>query len=155
MLSKEAAMSQPVLITYATKAGSTVAIADAIGEVLAARGFQVSVKPVKDKPSLDGCQAVIIGSAIRMGHWLPDAVAFVRDNRARLSQLPTAIFTVHMLNTGSDAASQAVRQAYIAPIRQFITPQAEVFFAGQMDYAKLTVFDRLLAKAAGKAAQTG
>ena len=148
-------MTQSVLVTYATKAGSTVAIADAIGEVLTARGFRVTVKPLKDKPSLDSYQAVVIGSAIRMGSWLPEALAFVRDNRVRLSQLPAALFTVHMLNTGSDAASQAVRQAYTAPVRQLIAPQAEVFFAGQMDYAKLSFVDRLLAKAAGKASQTG
>ncbi len=30
-----------------------------------------------------------------------------------------------------------------------------MFFAGQMDYAKLSFVDRLLAKAAGKASQTG
>jgi menaquinone-dependent protoporphyrinogen oxidase len=79
----------------------------------------------------------------------------VRDNRARLSQLPTAVFTVHMLNTGSGAASQSLRQAYTAPVRQLITPQAEVFFAGKMDYAKLSFVDRLVAKAAGKASLTG
>src|SRR6202171_5750832 len=141
-------MNQPVLVTYASKAGSTVAGADAIGDVLAARGFLVTVRPVKDKPSLQGYQAVVIGSAIRMGSWLPEALAFARDNRARLSQLPTAIFTVHMLNTGDDAASRAARQAYTAPVCQLITPQAEAFFSGQIDSAKLTLLDRLLAKAA-------
>ena len=148
-------MNPRVLVTYATQAGSTVAVAEAIGDVLAARGFQVTVKPDKARPSLGGYQALVNCSAIRMGSWLPEAVAFVRDNRARLSQLPTAIFTVHMLNTGSDAASQALRQAYTAPVRQLITPQAEVFFAGKMDYAKLSFVARLLAKAAGKASLTG
>jgi menaquinone-dependent protoporphyrinogen oxidase len=81
----------------------------------------VAIKPVKDKPSLVGYQAVVIGSAIRMGSWLPEAMAFARDNQARLSQLPTSIFTVHLLNTGDDAASQAARQAYTAPVRQFLT----------------------------------
>jgi menaquinone-dependent protoporphyrinogen oxidase len=110
-------MNPHVLVTYATKAGSTVAVADAIGDVLAARGFGVTIKPVKDKPSLDGYQAVVIGSAIRMGSWLPEAMVCARDNQARLSELPTAIFTVHLLNTGDDAASQAARQAYTAPVR--------------------------------------
>ena len=141
-------MKLRVLVTYATKAGSTVAVADAIGAVLAARSFEVTVKPVKDKPSLDVYQAVVIGSAIRMGRWLPEAVAFARDNQARLSQLPTAIFTVHMLNTGDDAASRAARQAYTAPVRKFLTPQAEAFFTGKLETARLGFLDRMLAKAA-------
>jgi menaquinone-dependent protoporphyrinogen oxidase len=141
-------MNQRVLVTYATKAGSTVAVADAIGAVLAARGFSVTVKAVKDRPALDGYQAVVIGSAIRMGSWLPEAVAFARDNRARLSQLPTAIFTVHMLHAGDDAASRAARLAYTAPVRKFLTPRAEAFFTGKLDTARLGFLDRMLAKAA-------
>jgi menaquinone-dependent protoporphyrinogen oxidase len=141
-------MNQRVLVTYATKAGSTVAVADAIGAVLAARGFAVTVRPVKDKPSLEGYQAVVIGSAIRMGSWLPEAVAFARENQARLSQLQVAIFTVHLLNTGDDAASRAARLAYTAPVRKFLTPRAEAFFAGKLDTARLGFLDRMLAKAA-------
>jgi len=141
-------MSQRVLVTYGTRTGSTVAVANAIGDVLAARGFSVTVKPVKDKPWLDGYQAAVIGSAIRMGSWLPEAVVFARDNQARLTQLPTAIFTVHLLNTGDDAASRAARQAYTGPVRKFLTPRAEAFFTGKLDMARLGFLDRMLAKAA-------
>src|SRR5579859_2670575 len=83
-----------------------------------------------------------------MGSWLPEAVAFARDNQARLSQLPTAIFTVHLLNTGDDAASRAARQAYTAPARQFLTARAEAFFTGKLDSAQLGFLDRMLAKSA-------
>jgi len=37
--------------------------------------------------------------AVRMGHWLPDAVNLVKTQQARLSQLPTTIFSVPLSGT--------------------------------------------------------
>lgn len=99
---------------------------------------------------MDGYQAVVIGSAIRMGNWLPEAVNFVKDNRAQLSRKPTAFFTVHMLNRGADEASRQARQAYTAAVRQILTPVDEVFFLGKMDYNRLSFLDRTIAKAVEK-----
>ncbi len=87
-LGEQDTMSKKILITYATKAGSTVEIAAFIGESLSKRGFAVDVKPVSEKPALDGYQAVLMGSAIRMGSWLPEAVDFVRQNQAALNSTP-------------------------------------------------------------------
>jgi len=146
----DTAMNEKVLITYATRAGSTPEIATAIGEVIAARGYTVDVKPVSEYPSLDGYQSVIVGSAIRMGAWLPEAVDFVKMNQYLLSRIPCAIFTAHMLNTGDDESSRMARLAYTAPIREMLDLQAEVFFTGVMDYAKLSFLDRVIARAVEK-----
>jgi menaquinone-dependent protoporphyrinogen oxidase len=143
-------MPNRILVTYATRAGSTVEVAAAIGEALSADDFSVTVKPVKEKPSLQGYQAVVIGSAIRMGGWLPEAVNFIKDNRSQLSRIPTAFFTVHMLNRGEDEASRRARLAYTAPVRQILTPIDEVFFSGKMDYSRLSFLDRTIAKAVEK-----
>ena len=43
-------MNNRILVTYATRAGSTAEVAAAIAETLAARGYAVDVKPVKEKP---------------------------------------------------------------------------------------------------------
>ena len=43
-------MDNRILVTYATRAGSTAEVAAAIAETLAARGYAVDVKPVKEKP---------------------------------------------------------------------------------------------------------
>jgi menaquinone-dependent protoporphyrinogen oxidase len=140
-------MDKKILITYATKAGSTVEIAAVIGETLSKRGFAVDVKPVSENPALDGYQAALMGSAIRMGSWLPEAVEFVRKNQSVLNQLPTSIFTVHMLNAGDDETSRAARQAYTAPVRELLPSVDEVFFKGRLDYKTLSFLDRLIAKA--------
>lgn len=73
-------MNKCILVNYATRAGSTAEIAAAIAETLSARGYAVDVKLVKEKPVLDGYIAVVPGSAIRMGNWLPEAVDVVKAN---------------------------------------------------------------------------
>jgi menaquinone-dependent protoporphyrinogen oxidase len=143
---KDAAMNNRVLVTYATRAGSTPEIAAAIGKSLNERGFTVDVKPVKDKPSLNGYQAVIMGSAIRMGNWLPEAVDFVKANQSALNAMPVALYTVHMLNTGEDETSRNARLAYLNNVRPLLTNASEVYFLGKMDFSRISFFDRLISK---------
>ena len=144
---KESSMNKRILVTYATCAGSTVEVATAIAETLAKRGFSVDVKAVKTRPALSGYDALVMGSAIRMGAWLPEAVSFIKDNQAALSGLPLALFTVHMSNLADDETSRAARADYTAPLKAFVTPKDEAFFAGVMDYTKLSFLDGLIAKA--------
>lgn len=151
---KDNPMNQRILVTYATKAGSTAEMAAAIGETLAGRGFSVDARLIKEKPALDGYTAVVLGSAIRMGSWLPEAVDFIRRNQAQLNRLPVALFTAHMLNRGEDEASRAARQAYTAPLRVLLPNASETFFAGKIDYNTLSFIDRVLAKAVEKQTNT-
>lgn len=144
ILGRENRMNKRVLVAYATRAGSTVEVATAIAESLAGRGYTVDVKPVKEKPNLAGYQAVILGSAIRMGSWLPEAVDFVKTNQQTLSQLPVALFTVHMLNTGDDEASRANRYAYLKEVRPLVKAVDEAYFAGKMDFSRLSFMDRFV-----------
>ena len=144
---KENPVNKPILVTYATRAGSTVEVAAAIGKTLAARGFKVDVKPVEEKPSPVGYQAVLVGSAIRMGNWLPEAVEFVKDNQTALNRMQVALFTVHMLNRGDDEESRTNRMAYLKDVRPLLKPVEEVFFAGRFDLSRLSFLDRMLSKA--------
>jgi menaquinone-dependent protoporphyrinogen oxidase len=139
-------MNNRILITYATRAGSTVEVSQAIAETLVQRGYLVDVIPIKENPQLDGYHAVVIGSAIRMGNWLPEAVKFVQENQQALKQVPVAFYTVHMLNTGEDEASRNARQDYLNQVRPLLIPAAEAFFAGKMDFSRLSFVDRLIAK---------
>jgi menaquinone-dependent protoporphyrinogen oxidase len=135
-----------VLVTYATRAGSTAEVAAAIAETLRARGYVVDLKLAKEKPSPDGYSAVVIGSAIRMGNWLPEAADFVKQNQAALGKMPVALFSVHMLNTGDDEASRAARLSYLKTVRPLLNNAEEVFFAGKFDFSRLSFLDRTIAK---------
>lgn len=76
-------MNKRILVTYATHTGSTVDVAAAIGETLGARGFAVDVRPVKENPSVDGYQAVVMGSAVNGAKWLPEAWGSSRTTSRR------------------------------------------------------------------------
>lgn len=138
---------EKTLIAYASKCGSTGEVAEAIANVFCVQGVDVDVRLAKEITSLDGYNRVIIGSAIRMGGWLPAAINFVKAQQAALAQLPTMIFSVHTGNVGDDEVSREGRAAYTASVHQLITPQAEAFFAGTMELAKLSFLDRMIIKA--------
>jgi menaquinone-dependent protoporphyrinogen oxidase len=87
-------MNQKILIAYATQAGSTAEIAEEIGDVLIAKGIAVDVLPVREVRNLSPYRAVIVGSAVRVGKWQPEAVKFVARHQTRLAEIPTAFFTV-------------------------------------------------------------
>ncbi len=65
-----------VLVSAASRHGATAEIAQAIGQALP-EGLTVAVIPPRDVRGLDGSDAVIIGSAVYMGHWLDPAKGLV------------------------------------------------------------------------------
>ncbi len=135
-----------VLLVYASKSGTTAEIAQKMGQSLAALGLAVEVKRASEVTSLDGYQSVVLGSAIRMGQWLPEALTFAKDNEAQLSGLPVAIFTVHMQNLGEAEEEKANRALYTTPIKEFVKPVSEAYFAGRMLQSRLSMFEKLICK---------
>lgn len=119
-----------VLVAYATRTGATAEIAQVIGAELAMRGWRSDVESVCDHPAVAGHDAVVLGSSVHGGKWLPEAMTFIDANVAALSRVPVAIFTVHGMNLGSDAESAAARHKYVDAVRTRITPTDAVWFAG-------------------------
>lgn len=124
-------MSKKVLVGYATRTGSTAGVAEAIGKTLAEHGSSVDVKPLRERPSLSGYDAVILGSAVNGAAWLPEAVDYVASNAAALAGVPFSAFSVHSMNGGQDAKQTAKRLAYLDKVREHVTPRNEGFFLGK------------------------
>ena len=126
----ESTMGKRILVGYSTRNGSTVGVAEALGATLGERGFEVDVKPLKDRPSPDGYDAAVLGSAINGGQWLPEALEYLEANAQVLGRMPVSLFCVHAMNCGSDPKKTKKRLAYLDKERELVTPVEEGFFAG-------------------------
>lgn len=131
-------MNNRILVTYASRTGSTAEIAEAIGKTLSQNDMNADVLPMQDVKDLDPYNVVIVGSAIRGAKWLPEAMKFIQDHRAQLVRKRVATFTVciTLAMSNGDQYRQAVRE-WTAPVRAEVKPVSEGLFAGKLDFSKL------------------
>jgi menaquinone-dependent protoporphyrinogen oxidase len=138
-----------ILVTYASNAGSTEEVANRIGEMLVQTGATVDVLPVDAVDTLTSYQAVVIGSPIHSGKWLPDALTFVQAHQATLKQLPVALFVLGLRLRDESADNQRTATEVIARVIYELKPVSVGLFAGVMDYSKLSALVRLQAQTKG------
>jgi menaquinone-dependent protoporphyrinogen oxidase len=137
-------MKDKILVAYASKCGSTSEVAKAIGQTLANNGTTVDVRPIDKVTDLSVYRAVVLGSAIRQGRWLPEAKKFVETHQQALSRVPTAYFTVCMTLAQDTEGNRRKVAAYLEPVHQILRPIEEGFFAGKLDYGRLGLVERLV-----------
>jgi menaquinone-dependent protoporphyrinogen oxidase len=127
-----------VLVTYATRHGATRGIAERIAQTLTQHGLEATLSPVDDVQDVVGFDAVVIGSAAYMFHWLKEATEFVRRHRSTLAERPVWLFSSGPLGTetvdaeGNDARAAAEPKEF-AELRQLIGPREERIFFGAYD----------------------
>lgn len=139
-------MSSKVLVTYASRAGATAGVAEAIGRTLAANGVQADVRPMQEVKDLTPYDAVVAGSAIQRRQWLPEAMQFMQANRVALARKPFAAFLVCMTLAMPRANDEYRRQVaqWLEPVRALVQPVSEGLFAGVLDIGKVPSWtDRL------------
>jgi menaquinone-dependent protoporphyrinogen oxidase len=138
-----------ILLAYTSKAGSTGEVANVIAAVLREKDMAVDIRLIKNVSDLSSYQAVIVGSCIRMGSWLPEAVDFVKKNQPVLSKIPTAYFlTCATLGENTPENRQKVAVA-LDSASALVKPISTGLFGGKMDFSKLSLFDRFVAKMVG------
>ncbi|MBI4786501.1 MAG: flavodoxin domain-containing protein [Chloroflexi bacterium] len=138
-------MSDKILVCYASQAGSTRGVAEAIGKTLNEGGAQVDVRPMQEVQDLAAYRAVVAGSAVHGGEWLPEAIHFMRTHRATLTQKPFAAFLVCMTLSMRNADKYREHVAtWLEPVRALVRPVSEGLFAGALDIRTIPSFgDRL------------
>ena len=104
------ARHQSVLVSAASLHGATAEIAQAIGQALSEQGLTVTVIPPGDVRSLDGYDAVIIGSAVYMGHWLDPAKELVNRFHDALTDRPVWLFSSGPVGKPSGKLAQSMDQ---------------------------------------------
>ena len=141
-----------VLISYASRCGSTGGVAEAMGQVLCGMGASADIRLVGNVNDLSSYHAVIVGSAIRRGKWLPEAVGFVKHNQDILGRLPIAYFVVCLTMKDNTAENRSTVMAYLDPVHKEapkIHPVAVGLFPGAINFSKLSFVDKTRLKAKG------
>jgi menaquinone-dependent protoporphyrinogen oxidase len=74
-----------ILVAYATMAGSTVEVAQAVGEEIEKSGSQVDVLPIDEVKDLQAYDGVVVGGPMIMG-WHRTALGFLKKTGRRFSR---------------------------------------------------------------------
>jgi menaquinone-dependent protoporphyrinogen oxidase len=139
-----------ILVTYATRYGSTQGIAARIAAKLTAEGLEVDLLPVTAVKDLSRYDAFVIGSAAYIGSWLKEAAEFVRRNRETLATRPVWLYSSGPIGTETrDAKGRdmlvASEPKEFAEFAQTIKPKGQRVFYGALDRTKLRGAHRLFA----------
>lgn len=128
-----------VLVTAASRHGSTGEIADGIASVLRDQGLRCDVRPIHDLVDLEPYDAAVIGSAVYVGHWLPAARAFIRSHQQGLARLPVWLFSSGPLGDPPQPAGEPPDAAEIA---SSVDARGHVVLSGNMDRGALRLAER-------------
>jgi menaquinone-dependent protoporphyrinogen oxidase len=139
-------MSDTILVTYASRYGSTQEVAERVAATLRENDLQVDVKPARQVRALEGYRAIVLGAPLYIGHWLKDAHRFLTRFQAVLAQRPVAVFSLGPTRLqemeAADVRSQLDQELTKYP---WLKPVASELFGGKYDPATLRFPDSLLA----------
>jgi menaquinone-dependent protoporphyrinogen oxidase len=133
-----------VLVTVASRHGSTREIARVVAEELRAAGLTVEVSEAGGVMDISRYDAVILGSAVYMGNWEPGALRFIDRHQTRLATKPVWLFSSGPL--GADDPQPRGDPKPLAHIREVVSPRDHRIFVGKLDSSNLGVGERLIVK---------
>ena len=131
-----------VLVTYASKHGSTADIARVIADELGMAGFSVGLEPADSVDSIESYDAVILGSAIYVGQWQQAALNLIEREQDALKQRDVWLFTSGPI--GEDPFPKDEPPATIELLAKTGAHEHQGF-TGKLDRTKLGFGERLIA----------
>ena len=135
-----------VLVTAASRHDATREIAEAIANGLTHRGVPAEAVPMDRVASVDGFDAVVVGSAIYMGRWLTTAREFIAQHSAELSSVPVWLFSSGPLGP-PEHLIPAGEPADMEQLIGRVSARGHRVFAGRLETASLGFAERAATKA--------
>lgn len=135
-----------VLVTYATKYGSTGEVAERVGATLKGLGHAVDVTPAARVTDVAAYDAVVVGAPLYIGKILKDASAFFERHQAVLETKPVALFLLGPVKAEDDMAEARTQIAPVLERIGWLKPVATEMFVGKFDPATLRGLDKLVTK---------
>lgn len=133
-----------VLVSVASRHDSTTGIGAAIAKTLRDAGIEIEVVPPEKVASLDGIDAVILGSGVYYGRWLAPALEFVDRHRVALEKLPIWLFSSGPL--GSPDPKPDGDPAGLPELAASLRAREHRIFAGSLDKRQLGLGERAIVR---------
>jgi menaquinone-dependent protoporphyrinogen oxidase len=133
-----------VLVCAATKYGATGEIADAVADVLAEKGLEVTVIPPGQVGAIEQFDAVVLGSAVYMGQWMKPARELAGRSAAALAARPVWLFSSGPVG---EPAKPAENPVDVSEILQSTKARDHRVFTGRLVRKHLSFPDRAMASA--------
>lgn len=133
-----------VLVSVASKHDSTTGIGAAIAKALRDAGIETEVVPPEKVASLDGIDAVVLGSAVYYGRWLAPALEFTERHRDALGKVPVWLFSSGPL--GSPDPKPEGDPAGVPELVESLHARAHRIFAGSLDKRQLGLGERAVVR---------
>jgi menaquinone-dependent protoporphyrinogen oxidase len=121
-----------ILVAFATKAGSTEQVAEAIADALRKSGNTVDLRRAREiREPVSGWGCIVLGAPIYSGRWHRDAHRFLRRHRGELEDVPVAVFGMGPRSPEAEAWQRSRHQLDRALAkRRWLAPVAEAVFGG-------------------------
>ena len=133
-----------ILVAYGTRYGSTREVAEAVAATLGEQGIDAEVKQAREVRSLDGYDAVVLGTPLYLGALHKDVRALLEKNQAALEHTPFALFALGPIKAddGVDGSRAQLTDALAKlPVP---APASTAVFVGAYDPARLGFRDKML-----------
>jgi menaquinone-dependent protoporphyrinogen oxidase len=141
--------ARKVLVTYATKYGTTREIAEVIAGVLTRAGFDTDVIPVMEVGIIDAYDAIVIGSPLYMGKILVEAREFCEQYKPYLEGKWIAFFVSGIAVCKEENNNKKTMLDAIDAMSEYVKIDEKGTFGGRLSLNILSESDMQLATIAG------
>ena len=131
-----------VLVSAASRHGSTSEIARVIGDTLADQGIDVDIVPPDAVDSVADYDAVVLGSAVYNGRWLTPATDLAARLQHELAARPLWLFSSGPVGVRAAGDAQAASRDPAGTGRA-TEPRDHRVFAGRLDLRLLSLAERV------------
>jgi len=134
-----------VLVTAASRHESTHEIAAAVAAGLVDRGIDSVAVPAEEIATLDGFDAVVLGSAVYKGRWLGEGRRLAQIHAAPLSMMPVWLFSSGPVGP-ADHRIPPGTPADVPVLMRLTRAIGHRTFSGRLDMRRLDFAERAAAR---------
>lgn len=127
-----------VIVAYATRHGATAEIAERIAAQISKAGIPAEARSVSEISDVGSYDAVVLGGAVYLFHWLKGATSFAKRLQTELKTKPVWLFSsgplgTDLVDTDGQEVAEASRPKEFAELQALLHPRGEHVFFGALD----------------------